>query len=217
MPLGSTRPTTALRAGRPPSLRAWQAASRPLLYVTAFGHPETGEVTLELLNSGGCPALGTTLLFISGSSVARGRIGNLAAGRRLVLTTADVTMNPSGGLLSCYEDDRRRVAQTYFLHNDVRRRYRKRWWRDAPSDEEMFAHESPDISLDGLEESRFIRRCSPSRERIPGARRQKNARTSASRADRRPGSYAARFPAIPLAMRDSAPSGIGRRPASLPP
>lgn len=135
--------------------RAWQAASRPLLYMTAFGHPETGEVTLELLNSGGSPALGTTLLFISGSSVARGRIGNFAAGKRLVLTTApmpNVTMNPSGGLLSCYEDDRRRVAQTYLLHNDFRRRYRKRWWRNVPSDEEMFADEYPDISLDGLEE-----------------------------------------------------------------
>lgn len=135
--------------------RQWQASSRPLLYMTAARHPETGVVTLELLNSGGSVALGTTRLFVSGSSVARGLVGNLAAGRRLVLTTApmpDVIANPADGLLSCFEDERRRVAQTYFLHDDVRRRYRKRWWRDVPTDEEMFAEEYPDIALDGLEE-----------------------------------------------------------------
>jgi hypothetical protein len=137
--------------------RQWRASSRPLLYMTAFGHPETGVVTLEFLNSGGSVALGTTFLFVSGSSVARGRIGNFAAGRRLVITTApmpDLTANPTGGLLSCYEYEGRSVAQTYFLSYDkeVRRRYRKRWWRDVPTDGEMFAEEYPDISLDGLDE-----------------------------------------------------------------
>jgi hypothetical protein len=142
----------SVRQGR----RQWQSSSQPLLYLTAFSHPETGVVTLELLNSGGSVALGTSLLYVSGSSVARGSLGNLGPGRRLVLMTApmpDVSANPAGGLLSCYEDEGRSVAQTYFLgSNDVRRRYRKRWWRGVPSDEEMFAEEYPDISLDGLEE-----------------------------------------------------------------
>jgi hypothetical protein len=125
--------------------------------MTAFSHPETGVVTFELLNSGGSVALGTTFLFVSGSSVARGRIGNFAAGRRLVIKTAapmpDVIANPSAGLLSCYEDEGRSVAQTYFVGtHDARRRYRRRWWRDVPSDEEMLAKEYPDIPLDGLEE-----------------------------------------------------------------
>ena len=35
---------------------------------------------------------------------------------------------------------------------NARRRYRKRPWRDVPSDDEMFADEYPDIPLDGLEE-----------------------------------------------------------------
>lgn len=135
--------------------RAWKASSRPLLYMTAFRHPETGVVTLDLINSGGGVALGTTLLFVVGSSVARGRFGNFAAGRRLAIMTEPMPDlgNPSGGLVSCFEDEGRRVAQAYFLgSNDLRRRYRKRWWRDVPSDEEMFAEEYPDIPLDGLED-----------------------------------------------------------------
>lgn len=82
--------------------------------MTAFRHPETGLVTLELLNSGGVVALGTTLLFVSGSSVVRGSIGNFAAGRRLTLMTTrpmpDVLANPVGGLVSCFEDEGRSVG-----------------------------------------------------------------------------------------------------------
>jgi hypothetical protein len=147
----------SVRQGR----RAWQASSRPLLYMTAFQHPETGIVTFDLLNSGGSVALGTTILFVTGSCAARGSIGNFAAGRRLVVKTSepmpDVMTNPSGGLLSAYEDEGRRVAQTYFVQvddrrPDVRLRYRKRWWHGVPSDDEMFAEQFPDISLDGLTE-----------------------------------------------------------------
>ena len=65
----------------------------------------------------------------------------------------DVTANPSGGLVSCYEDEGRTVAQAYFIGtHEARRRYRKRWWRSVPSDDEMFAEEFPDISLAGLGE-----------------------------------------------------------------
>jgi hypothetical protein len=97
--------------------------------MTAFRHPETGVLTLDLLNSGGSVALGTTFLFVSGSSVVRGRVGNFAADRRLVIQTTapvpDVLANQAGGLVSCYEGEGRRVAQTYFLGSeDARRRYR---------------------------------------------------------------------------------------------
>jgi hypothetical protein len=63
----------------------------------------------------------------------------------------DVLSNPAGGLVSCFEGDERKVVQTFFLTN-ARRRYRKRWWRSLPSDDEMLAEEYPDIRLDGLDE-----------------------------------------------------------------
>jgi len=124
--------------------------------MTVFRHPETGILTLDLLNSGGGVAFGTTILFVSGASVVRGRIGNFAAGRRLVLKTRepmpDVLTSPVGGLLSCYEDEDRCVAQTFFVPTNTRRRYRKRRWRDVPTDDEIFASEFPDVSLDELNE-----------------------------------------------------------------
>jgi hypothetical protein len=138
--------------------RAWLASSRPMLFMTARRNVDTGVVTLDVHNAGGGVALGTTLLFISGSSVARGYVGNFAAGRRLVITTRkpmpDVRTNPSGGVVSGFEDDSYRVAQAYFVCDGpgVRRRYRKRRERDIPSDEEMFAEEFPAISLEGLTE-----------------------------------------------------------------
>jgi hypothetical protein len=134
--------------------RAWRASSRPLLQMLVSRHPTTGICTITLLNSGGGTALGTTILFVSGSSVARGTVGILGPGRQRVLNTdpmPDVTSNPAGGLASCFEDDERSVAQTYFLNN-TRRLYRKRLWRTVPSDDEMFAEEYPDVPLDGLEE-----------------------------------------------------------------
>lgn len=99
------------------------------------------------------------MLFVSGSSVARGYLGNFPAGRRLVVNTRepmpDVRTNPTGGVFSGYEDESHRVAQAYFVRDGpgVRRRYRKRWWRrEIPSDDEMFADEFPEISLDELTE-----------------------------------------------------------------
>jgi hypothetical protein len=146
--------------------RAWKASARPSLYMTAVRHPKTGAVTLDLINSGGGVALGTTLLLVIGSSVARGRIGNFASGRRLVVETdpmPDLSENPSGGVVSCFEDEGRSVAQAYFLNsNDVRRRYRKRRWRDVPSDEEMFAKEYPTYGSTVWRRSPLTRRCSPS-------------------------------------------------------
>ena len=66
----------------------------------------------------------------------------------------DVTTNPTGGLFSGYEDESYRVAQAYFVLDGpgARRRYRKRRGRDIPSDDEMFAEQFPEISLDGLTE-----------------------------------------------------------------
>ena len=117
-------------------------------------HPDTGVCTITLVNSGGGTALGTTFRFVSGSSIARGFVGILDPGRRLILQTGqmpDVISNPAGGFVSCFEDDERSVVQTYFLSN-TRRRYRKRRLREVPSDDEMFAGEYPDIPLEGLEE-----------------------------------------------------------------
>jgi hypothetical protein len=136
--------------------RAWRAASRPLLHMTVFRDPETGVCTIEILNSGGGTALGATLLFVSGSYEARGRFGNLAPGRRVVLNTdpmPDVVEDPSAGVVSCYEDEARRVAQAFFVSHSPgrRRRYRKRLWRDVPSDDEMLAAEFPNVPLDRLE------------------------------------------------------------------
>ncbi len=134
--------------------RAWRSSSRPLLHMAVARHPTTGECTLTLLNAGGGTALGTTFLFVIGSSVARGFVGILEPGRRLVLTTdpmPDVEANPAGGLISCYEDDARTVAQAWFLTN-ARRRYRKRLWRNVPNDEEVFAEAYPNIPLAGLQQ-----------------------------------------------------------------
>jgi hypothetical protein len=135
--------------------RAWQASSRPLLQLTVSREPKTGVCTIALHNAGGGAALGTTFLFVSGSWVARGYVGILRSGRELVIKTnpmPDVATNPGGGLVSCYEDDEGRVAQTFFL-TKVRRRYRKRLWRDVPTDEKMFAEQYPSVSLDDLNEA----------------------------------------------------------------
>lgn len=116
-------------------------------------HPENGICTITLVNTGGGTALGTTFIFVSGSSAVRGFVGILDPGRRVILKTdpmPDVSTNPAGGFVSCFEDDERNVVQSWFLTN-TRRRYRKRPWREVPSDDEMFADEYPDISLDGRE------------------------------------------------------------------